>query len=67
MSALRRAEHDAWRRVIALLLEMGAVTKEDCEELVSTPPTTPGMRLFFALREWERAALDLYAGEGMRR
>lgn len=44
-------EHSAWRALVAALLDAKAVTDDDCNA-PTTDDSTPGRRLFQAIREW---------------
>ena len=52
MDIVRREEWEAWRQVVAALRTAGAVTDADCESLETVDPTTPGLQVLAAIREW---------------
>jgi hypothetical protein len=54
------AEWQLWRDLTAMLLEVGAVTKDDCHQPISARGTN-GQRMFAAIRGWGKAYAKLAA------
>lgn len=59
--AIVRNEHTAWLALVAELRATGPVTEADCRASAHAPPTTPGTRLFAAIRKWGSAAAGAHA------
>ncbi|HJR05095.1 MAG TPA: hypothetical protein VKA83_25860 [Methylomirabilota bacterium] len=55
-----QAEFRAYRKLVEALQAAGAITDRDCATSRTVPPTTPGLRIFAALHEWEAALIELH-------
>lgn len=56
---LAKAEHDAWRDLVAALKAAGAVTDADCASRRLQRAGTPGQRVFDAINTWGVALVEM--------